>query len=297
MQYFNINFNDKDRARKLGAKFKYDLKLWYAPNEAIAATLSTQFEPIYDKELEDLKVITDIKELKGENRAFGGNRLFVDLVPSSCWFRNVRSNIKDSHWRALSKFVRTRASGQCEVCGDTEEPASGKYLDAHERWQYDYKTRTQKLIRIVCLCKPCHLYTHMGYAVSQGRAEEAIEHKLKVSGMSRQQVECEINAAFTLWEKRNWCRGYLDLSILSDSGIKLLIEPEVRPKAPEKPLGIQLSRTETHKTKIHKASHHPEYQKEPDINVNDIAYKQWRVAKKFDLDPRLQKYVDTDIEI
>ncbi len=297
MQFFNIDFNDKDMAKKLGARFNYELKLWYAPNETVAAKLTSEFQPISNQELEQLKVITELKELKGENRAFGGKKLFVDLVPASCWFRNVRSEIKDSHWRALSKFVRARTGGKCEVCGDAEDPAAGKYHDAHERWYYDYKTRTQKLTRIVCLCKPCHLYTHMGYAATQGREEEAIAHKLKVSGMTRKQVDDEINAAFTLWEKRDWYRWYLDLSLLSDSGITLLHEPEVRPGSPAKSGGIQLSWDDRQAFKEKEVSQYREYQKEPDLDVNDIAYKQWQVAKQFDLDPRLQRYVDTNIEI
>jgi hypothetical protein len=297
MQFFNIGFDDKNEAKKLGAKFNYDLKLWYAPNEAVAARLTSHFEPIGDQELVDLKAITELKELKGENRAFGGRRLFVDLVPASCWFRNVRSDIRESHWRGLSKFVITRAGGKCEVCGDAEDRAAGKFLDAHERWQYDYKTKTQKLIRIVCLCKPCHLYTHMGYAASQGREEEAIAHKLKVSGMTRQQVNEEINAAFTLWEKRNWHNWRLDLSILSDSGFKLLNQPDVRPNPSETSLAIQRPRMEARKSRTNKESQYQEYHTEPNNDVNDIAYKQWQVAKKFDLDPRLQKYVNTDLEI
>lgn len=222
MTFYHVSFNDKDLAKKLGAKFNFDLKLWYAPNEAVSAAMSAQFRSLSDEDLNDIRLITGLQELKGEDRSFGGNSLFVDLIPASCFFKNVRSGIKESHWRLLSKLVRARAGGQCEICGMAEDPESGNYLDAHERWHYDDATKVQKLMRIVSLCKACHLYTHIGYASTQGRDEEAISHKMRVSGMSRVEVDQEIKEAFKLWEQRNRSAWKLDLGILVDSGVKVL---------------------------------------------------------------------------
>lgn len=224
MIFYEISYSDKETAKSLGAKFNFELKLWYAPNNDVSVKLDAKFERLSDEDMDDLKLITDLKELKGEDRTFGGNSLFVDLIPVSCFFKNVRSDINKSHWGVLSKIVRKRAGGKCETCGFTENAASGDYLDAHERWLYDETTKVQKLMRIVSLCKSCHLYTHMGFANIQGRTEEAIEHKMKVSGLSRSEVDQEIKAAFALWEKRNQSSWTLDLSILTDSGIKIIKE-------------------------------------------------------------------------
>ncbi|WOF81963.1 DUF5710 domain-containing protein (plasmid) [Pseudomonas sp. FeN3W] len=224
MTFYHVSFNDKDLAKKLGAKFNFDLKLWYAPNDAVSSAMSAQFKPMADDEVDDLRLVMGLEELKGEDRSFGGNGLFVDLIPASCFFKNVRSDIKESHWRVLSKLVRARAGGQCEICGAAEDPESGNYLDAHELWHYDNATRVQKLMRIVSLCKSCHLYTHMGYANIQGKAEEAIAHKIKVSGLSRAEVDQEIEAAFKLWEQRNRGSWKLDLGILTDSGVRVLLK-------------------------------------------------------------------------
>lgn len=225
MTFYHVSFNDNNTAKKLGAKFNFDLKLWYAPNDAVAAAMSSQFTAMSEEEVDDLRLVTGLKELKGEDRSFGGNGLFVDLIPASCFFKNVRSDIKESHWRVLSKLVRSRAGGRCEICGSLEDPATGQYLDAHERWHYDDATKVQKLMRIVSLCKPCHLYTHMGYASLQGKAEEAIAHKMKISGMSRAEVDREIEAAFKLWEQRNKSEWVLDLGVLEGSGIKFIDKP------------------------------------------------------------------------
>lgn len=221
MTFYEVGFNEKDAAKKLGARFNFNLKLWYAPNEAVSAAMSAQFRSLSDEDLNDLRLITGLQELKGEDRSFGGNSLFVDLIPASCFFKNVRSGIKESHWRLLSKLVRARVGGQCEICGMAEDPESGNYLDAHERLHYDDATKVQKLMRIVSLCKPCHLYTHMGFASLQGKAEEAIAHKMKISGMSRAEVDQEIEAAFKLWEQRNKSEWVLDLGVLVGSGIMI----------------------------------------------------------------------------
>jgi hypothetical protein len=225
MTFYHVSFNDKDLAKKLGAKFVFDLKLFSAHNDGVASVMSAQIKPMSEDEVEDLRLGMELKELKGEDRSFGGNGLFVDIFPASCFFKNVRSDIKESHWRVLSKLVRSRAGGRCDICGFLEDPSTGQYLDAHERWHYDDATKVQKMMRIVSLCRPCHLYTHMGYASLQGKAEEAIAHKMKISGMSRAEVDREIEAAFKLWEQRNKSEWVLDLGVLVGSGINYIDNP------------------------------------------------------------------------
>jgi len=37
--YFDIPFENKDRAKSLGARFDFEMKAWYAPNTTVAALL------------------------------------------------------------------------------------------------------------------------------------------------------------------------------------------------------------------------------------------------------------------
>ena len=37
--YFNISYEKKDGAKKLGAKFDFENKCWYAPDETVKAAL------------------------------------------------------------------------------------------------------------------------------------------------------------------------------------------------------------------------------------------------------------------
>ena len=45
--YFNISYEKKDDAKKLGAKFDFENKCWYAPDETVkAALIQNNFLPV-----------------------------------------------------------------------------------------------------------------------------------------------------------------------------------------------------------------------------------------------------------
>jgi len=71
--------------------------------------------------------------LPGEDRTFGDG-LFVDLIPTSCWFTNVRTCVSPSGWARVKTLVVGRTGRRCEVCGTGAEPSHGLWLEAHERW-------------------------------------------------------------------------------------------------------------------------------------------------------------------
>jgi hypothetical protein len=50
--------------------------------------------------------------LVGEDRGFGDG-LFVDLIPDSCWFTNVRSCVNQRDWDRLRRMVYRRAKDRC----------------------------------------------------------------------------------------------------------------------------------------------------------------------------------------
>lgn len=58
-------------------------------------------------------------------------------------------------WDWLRRMVYRRAYDKCEVCGAGRDPDVDMWLEAHERWEYDDVTRTQRLKRIICLCSFC----------------------------------------------------------------------------------------------------------------------------------------------
>lgn len=234
--YFNIAYRDKERAKKLGALWCAVQKSWYADNVEAITRLSEHFSSSSESSVKKSKktfdeaelslpaTIKSLPELKGEDRGFGGNMLFVDLVPRSCWFSNVRSCVSPSDWRRLSLLTRSRAGFKCEICATPQDSSKKFYLEAHERWLFTEVNGmpTQVLKRLVSLCKPCHTVTHFGLAQVQGKAESALRHLKKVNNWSEEQAWDHIEEAFDLWQKRNNNDWFLDISLLEGSGIDII---------------------------------------------------------------------------
>lgn len=166
-----------------------------------------------------------LNEFVGENRNFGGSELYVDLIPSSCWFTNVRYCVKPSDWDKIRKKVYSRINYTCECC--FRNCIKDKVpIEAHERWDYDYNTHTQKLVRLVGLCKLCHLATHMGFAKISGKEHEAMEHLKKVRNFNSEQLREHIDMAYTIWMERNEFTWNLDLSLITSNGFEIIIPVE-----------------------------------------------------------------------
>tara|TARA_Y100001970_G_C14114041_1_gene792541 strand:- start:468 stop:1193 length:726 start_codon:yes stop_codon:yes gene_type:complete len=212
--YISVSYQQKDHAKSLGALWDSGVKKWYIPLGLDG-----------DSKMKLLEMYANIKtesitELVNEDREFGGNGLFVDLVPRSCWFTNVRYCIHPSDWNRLRVYIYSRVNYTCECCGiNTKNKRIA--LEAHERWKYDESSSTQKLVRIVALCKPCHEVTHIGLASVRGRREEAIAHLKRVRLFTDEEADEHIQDAFKVWHDRSAIDWSLDLSLMTDNGIKL----------------------------------------------------------------------------
>ena len=121
--------------------------------------------------------------LSGEDRSSGAG-LFVDLVPSSCWFTDVRSCVNPQGWERLRRV-----------------------------------TGVQALRRLICLCSDCHLSTHLGYADVTGRADQALAHLAAVTGVGDVEVSRDVHAAGESWISRSDRGRTLDRSMPTDAGV------------------------------------------------------------------------------
>ncbi len=207
--YLEVPFKEKDEAKQLGAKWDAVNKKWYAPN---VETL-----PLFEK----WKINTDPVVLLGEDRDFGGNNLCIDLIPNSCWFTNVRSCVHPTDWDRLRRYVYERVNHICECCNMDTQHANIP-LEAHERWEYNEETQTQKLVRIVALCRHCHQSTHMGLSGLRGIGDEAKEHIKQVRQFTEQEYQTHKEDAFEIWRRRNKINWDLDLSLITSNNIQLL---------------------------------------------------------------------------
>ena len=210
--WLDVPYVEKDLAKAEGARWDPSAKRWYAPRVEMAG-------------LARWAALPDIPEtLPGEDRSLGRG-LFVDLVPDTCWFTNVRYCVEPKDWERLRRTVTRRAEMKCEICGSAEDKRAQRWLEVHERWHYDWPSKVQRLGRLICLCTPCHQTTHFGYAQLRGYEEEALQHLTDVTGMSRTQARQHVAAAFDEWRARSFGVWTLDLSILTDVGIEVRRPP------------------------------------------------------------------------
>jgi hypothetical protein len=208
--WLDVPFADKDVAKALGARWDRAAQRWYEPRLGM-----TEFDRWAQR-----PGVPEI--LPGEDRGFG-NGLFVDLIPATSWFTNVRAAVSPQDWDRLRRMVYRRAGSRCEACGSHPDHAAGLFLEAHERFAYDPRTGVQALRRLICLCTACHATTHFGFTSLGGEAEEeaALGHLQFVTGMDRTRAERHVREAFALWERRSAVRWQVDLSLIAAAGIAL----------------------------------------------------------------------------
>jgi len=145
-------------------------------------------------------------------------KLTVELVPSTCWWSNVRSNLEKSQWDKIRKVIYKRSNYKCDVCG-------GKGItypvECHEIWEYDDEERIQRLKGFMSLCPPCHQVKHIGLAGLRGNTEIVHERFKKINGLSDKDATILIGYSWEKWEERSEYEWKLDVSILEDFGIDI----------------------------------------------------------------------------
>lgn len=227
-KWLDVPFEEKDEAKALGARWAPKEKRWYAPRTDMP-------------ELQRWAPRPEVPEVvPGEDRSFGEG-LFPDPIPSSCWFTNVRSCVVPRDWERLRRMITKRAGQRCEICGNAEDRASRRWLEAHERWAYDIPSRTQSLRRLICLCTDCHTVTHFGLAQVRGVGDRALAHLRQVTGLSAADADELVQATYELWHWRSARTWTLDLSALTEAGITVQAppEPDERQAAAERSLRQQ----------------------------------------------------------
>lgn len=82
------------------------------------------------------------------------------VLPKSLHGINPRTIMGQAKWNKLRQEKLAEADHHCMACG--EFVPDNHLLDCHEVYQIDMDKKEFKLVDIVCLCKKCHDYIHMG---------------------------------------------------------------------------------------------------------------------------------------
>lgn len=135
--------------------------------------------------------------------------LTIELVPNTCWFSNIRDHVTPSQWQIIKEYTSKLAGSRCEICNGqgTKWP-----VECHEVWNYDDKNKIQKLERTIALCPMCHKVKHIGYAKVTNTFEPALNHFMRINGLSKKQSLQYINQSFKIYHHRSTYNWKLDLT-------------------------------------------------------------------------------------
>lgn len=139
------------------------------------------------------------------------NKLKIELVPKTCWYSNVRSNVSKSEWNALRKECYVRADHKCEICGGKGDKHP---VECHEIWHYDDDKHTQTLTGLIALCPMCHKSKHYGFAQVSGNEKKVRSHIKKVNGWTEDKLDSHIGEMFSQWNERSQHEWELDITFL-----------------------------------------------------------------------------------
>ena len=140
-------------------------------------------------------------------------KLTIELVPQSCWYSNVRSNVSKAEWDKLRTASYRKAGFKCEICGGKGPKWP---VECHEVWHYDEENKIQKLVRMIALCPSCHEVKHIGLARIKGNFNRAVKHLMKVNNMTEQDAMDYIETAFRVWSERSKYNWELDITFLDN---------------------------------------------------------------------------------
>jgi 5-methylcytosine-specific restriction endonuclease McrA len=152
-------------------------------------------------------------------------KLIVELVPSTCFFSNVRSTVTASEWDLIRFISYQKAKHKCEICGSNGLKQGYKHrVECHEIWEYDTNNKVQILAGLISLCPLCHQVKHIGRSFAIGRQVEVFNHLEKVNKWTHKQVVDHVAEAFQIYKERSKHQWKLDLSILSVEPYNLKIK-------------------------------------------------------------------------
>lgn len=143
-------------------------------------------------------------------------KLEIELVPQTCWYSNVRTNVSKREWEICKDYTKEQSGGKCQICGGRGRRWA---TEAHEIWDYDDERMIQMLVGLIALCPQCHEVKHIGRAEIVGNGPRALAHLAKVNGWTIPAAEQYLRWAGELWALRSQEQWTLDITFLGFLGI------------------------------------------------------------------------------
>lgn len=161
--------------------------------------------------------------------------IFVNLIPSSMWYLNLRKLLDKQKWTDLSNEIRQEQNWTCQFCDiSIKQLKQKRFFHCHEMWDFDDKNNIVKLVCLVCLCSYCHEATHFGYASIKGKSKASFWHICKVNKWDKTTTSNYLEACFEKWSQRSNKQWIIDLNSIKDwineNDIKIVKEALIKEK-------------------------------------------------------------------
>jgi hypothetical protein len=137
-------------------------------------------------------------------------KLEIELVPKTCFGKNLRNLMDKSDWDVLRRDTYYAFGYKCGIC------LEGGQLHCHEIWEYDEDNRIQRLKGFIALCPLCHRVKHYGHTMmlaEKGELDliEVVEHFMKVNECTHEEFLRHRAVASLVWKRRSKFNWALDL--------------------------------------------------------------------------------------
>jgi hypothetical protein len=148
---------------------------------------------------------------------FHGAKLVAFGTPAPLHGVNPRLMMGDYDWDKVRKDTYAKSNNKCAICGDTGLNQGFPHaVEAHEIWDYDFKTCTQIFMGLVALCPICHKVIHWAQnemALNSGtitREEfnrQQILKRKKLIEVNGREIEATAKKPFP-WHDGNWVSDF-----------------------------------------------------------------------------------------
>lgn len=140
-------------------------------------------------------------------------KLSIDLLPKGAWGNDFSKTLSKKDWDVIRNKCYKKANYKCQICG-----CETKELNAHEVWDFNIETKTQKLIDIVALCNKCHGLKHLRNTERLGYGINAKNHFMKVNNCNEMVFTANLAEALLNYEARNQILRWEIVADLSQFG-------------------------------------------------------------------------------
>lgn len=138
-------------------------------------------------------------------------KLTIELVPTTSWYNNVRSNVSKEKWNIIRTKSYKKANYKCEICNGKGDDHP---VECHEIWDYNDEKNIQKLIGFISLCPNCHKTKHIGLSMLYKQEDIAIEQLMKVNNMTEEEALEYIDKSFEIWHERSNKKWKIEISYI-----------------------------------------------------------------------------------